>query len=108
MRTAREFFGGYAVPGAQIYAEVQIRRINPKMNRPKVLVTNYEKSKTSAAALHWLNKKSGQKLYRTVIRHSKAAKDSTIYRKPVPEYSIRSGAGQDYKRLVEEVLEDEA
>ena len=29
MRTAREFFGGYAVPGAQIYAEVQIRRINP-------------------------------------------------------------------------------
>lgn len=72
----------------------QIRKINPKMKGPKVLVTNYEKSKTSAAALHWLNKKSGQKLYRTVIRHSKAAKDSTIYRKPVPEYSIRSGAGQ--------------
>lgn len=84
-----------------------IRQINPKMKSPKVLLTNYEKSKTSEAALIWLKKKSGQKLYKTVIRHSKAVKDSTIYHKPVPEYSIRSGAGQDYKRFAEEVLEDE-
>lgn len=100
----------WALDGLEELADqiAQIRQINPKMKRPKVLVTNYEKSKTSEAALLWLKKKSGQKLYRTVIRHSKAAKDSTIYHKPVPEYSIRSGAGQDYKRLAEEVLEDEA
>lgn len=99
----------WALDGLEELADqiAQIRQINPKMKRPKVLVTNYEKSKTSEAALIWLKKKSGQKLYRTVIRHSKAAKDSTIYHKPVPEYSIRSGAGQDYKRFVEEVLEDE-
>lgn len=84
-----------------------IMQINKTARIEGVLVTDYEKSKTSEAALQWLREKSGQKVFRTVIRHSKAAKDSTIYHQPLPEYSIRCGASQDYKRFMVEYMESQ-
>lgn len=80
----------------------EITRLNPKARIAGILATDYEKSKTSEAALEWLRKRSGQKVFQTVIRHSKAAKDSTIYHKPLPEYSTRCGASRDYKKFMAE------
>lgn len=90
----------------ELTGQVQkIMQINIESRIAGILVTDYEKSKTSEATLQWLREKSGQQVFRTVIRHSKAAKDSTIYHQPLPEYSIRCGASQDYKRFMVEYME---
>lgn len=80
----------------------QITILNPKAKLAGVLITNYERTKTAEAAERWLRERSGQPVFKTKIRHSKAAIDSTVYHKPVTEYSVRCGASQDYKKFIKE------
>ena len=80
----------------------QITVLNPNAKLAGVLITNYEKTKTAEAAERWLRERSGLPVFKTKIRHSKAAIDSTIYHKPVPEYSARCGAAKDYRELLGE------
>lgn len=82
----------------------QIKVLNKDAKLVGCLITDYEKSDTSEAAERWLREKSGFPIFRQKIRHSKKAKDATFYNKTVIEYSIRSGAAQDYKKFTNEYL----
>lgn len=77
-----------------------------KKGDEKILITNVEKNKVSEAAEEWLRQRYKNMVFQTKIRHSKAVKESTVYKKPVTEYSIRSGAAQDYKKLLKEIGEE--
>lgn len=81
-----------------------IRTLNPKAKLAGCLITDFEKTDTSEAAETWLRKKSCCPVFTQKIRHSKKAKDATIYKKTPCSYSIRSGAAQDYKKFVAEYL----
>ncbi|MCI8371284.1 MAG: ParA family protein [Lachnospiraceae bacterium] len=78
----------------------QITLLNPKECQIRLLITDYERTKTAEAAERWLREKSGLSVFQTKIRHSKATIDSTLYNKPLPEYSVRCGASRDYKNLI--------
>lgn len=97
----------YGLDGLEELADQveQFRELSLPTLKTRCLITDYEKSLTSAMAQKWLREESGQEVYDTVIRHSKQVKPSTISHKPITEYSIRSAAGQDYKRFTCEFLE---
>lgn len=83
----------------------QIKKLNPRARLAGCLITDFERTDTSEAAELWLRSKSGLPVFGQKIRHSKKAKDATIYKQTPCQYSIRSGAAQDYKKLVAEYLE---
>ena len=83
----------------------QIMLLNSDARIAGILITNYERSETSEAAERWLRERIDLPIFKQKIRHSKKVKDSTIYHKPITEFSVRSSAAQDYKKFVEEYLE---
>lgn len=82
----------------------QIRTLNPKAKLAGCLITDFEKTDTSEAAELWLRTKSNCPVFTQKIRHSKKAKDATIYKMTPCRYSVRSGAAQDYKKFVAEYV----
>lgn len=96
----------YSLDGLEELVEQinQIRALNPRARIAGCLITDYERTTTSEAAEVWLRKKSGCRVFEQKIRHSKKAKDATIYRQTPCHYSVRSGASQDYKKFTEEYL----
>ena len=81
-----------------------IKALNSKATLAGCLITDYEKTDTSEAAETWLRKKGGCPVFNTKIRHSKKAKDATIYNQIPNEYSPRCAAAQDYKKFVGEYI----
>ncbi|MBQ6994984.1 MAG: ParA family protein [Lachnospiraceae bacterium] len=96
----------YSLDGLEEMVEQinQIRALNPKAKIAGVLITDYEKTDTSEAAEIWLREKSGCLVFEQKIRHSKKAKDATIYKMTPCHYSNRSSVAQDYKRFVDEYV----
>lgn len=96
----------YSLDGLEELTEqiAHIRAINPKAHLVGCLITDYEKTETAEAAEAWVRNKSGCPVFETKIRHSKKAKDATIYKMTPGRYSIRSGIAQDYKAFVREYV----
>lgn len=97
----------YSLDGLEELVEQinQIRALNPKAELAGCLITDFERTDTSEAAEIWLRTKSCCPVFSQKIRHSKKAKDATIYKKTPCGYSVRSGAAQDYKKFVAEYVE---
>lgn len=97
----------YSLDGLEELVEQinQVKALNRKARIAGVLITDYEKSDTSEAAESWLRAKSGCRVFDQKIRHSKKTKDATFYRKTPVQYSVRSGAAQDYKAFVAEYIQ---
>lgn len=96
----------YSLDGLEELTEqiAHIRALNPKAHLAGCLITDYEKTETAEAAETWLRNRSGCPVFETKIRHSKKAKDATIYKMAPGRYSIRSGIAQDYKAFVREYV----
>lgn len=100
------YLDAYSLDGLEELVEQinAVRALNPKARLAGVLITDYERTDTSEAAEMWLRKKSGCMVFNQKIRHSRKAKDATIYKMTPCHYSIRSGVAQDYKRFVDEYV----
>lgn len=96
----------YSLDGLEELTEQinNIRALNPSARLAGCLITDYEKTETAEAAELWLRYKSGVPVFKTKIRHSRKAKDATIYKMSPGRYSPRSGIAQDYKAFVREYV----
>lgn len=96
----------YSLDGLEELTEQinNIRALNPSARLAGCLITDYEKTETAEAAELWLRCKSGVPVFKTKIRHSRKAKDATIYKMSPGRYSPRSGIAQDYKAFVREYV----
>lgn len=81
----------------------QMKAINPNIRFMGALVTMYKNNVTNAAGVEWL-KGHEVKLFDTFIRYSDKAAESTIFEKPIQEYSPRSGAARSYRQFLKEYL----
>lgn len=81
----------------------QMQSINPKISFMGALVTMYKNNVTNAAGLEWLCTHD-VKLFDTRIRYSDKAAESTIFEKPIQEYSPRSGTARSYRQFVQEYI----
>lgn len=97
----------YSLDGLEELTEQinNIRALNPSARLAGCLITDYEKTETAEAAELWLRYKSGVPVFKTKIRHSRKAKDATIYKMSPGRYSSRSGIAQDYKAFVREYVD---
>ena len=82
----------------------QIKMLNQKAVIAGILIVDHEKSDTSDAAEIWLRTASGCPVFEHKIRHSRKVKDSTFYQQTPIQYSVRSGAAQDYKAFADEYI----
>lgn len=96
----------YSLDGLEVLMEqvASIRQLNPEMELAGCLVTDYERSATSEAAVERIRERPDLRLFAQHIRHSRQAKDATFYHQSVVMHSIRCGAAQDYRKWVEEYL----
>lgn len=96
----------YSLDGLEELTEQigNIKALNPRARLAGCLITDHEKTETAEAAEAWLRFKSGCPIFKTKIRHSRKAKDATIYKMTPCRYSIRSGIAQDYKAFVREYV----
>lgn len=81
----------------------QMKTINPDIRFMGALITMYKNNVTNAAGLEWL-KKHDVKLFDTFIRYSDKAAESTLFQKPIQEYSPRSGTARSYRQFVQEYV----
>lgn len=79
--------------------------INPNIHM-RVLMTMWKKNKTALQVEEWLKTESGYSCFDTVVKNSIAAENSTIAFRPLPEFSKRSAPTQNYRMLVEEIMQD--
>lgn len=81
-----------------------LRGINPGL-RIKAVMTMRQKNKTSLEAEEWLRSSSGFDMFAVAIRRSVVAEKASMAMKPLPEFSKNGTASQDYKKMVEELME---
>ncbi len=72
----------------------------------KVIMTMRQKNKTSLEMESWLHEEYGQKMFKTSIRRSIAAEKASMMMIPLPEFSKRGTAAQDYSSMVREIIEE--
>ena len=84
-----------------------IRRACPQVNVAGVLVTQWHRSGVGEDAVQTLREESPVPIFRTVIRRSDKAVESTWAREPVGNWSPFSAAARDYRAWVAELLEQE-
>lgn len=96
----------YSLDGLEELTEqiAHIRALNQKARLAGCLITDYEKTETAEAAEAWVRHKSGCPVFETKIRHSRKAKDATIYKMTPGRYNVRSGIAQDYKAFAREYV----
>ncbi len=94
----------WALDGVEIITEQveSIRSLNPRLQKIRILLTNYRKSTENEAAEEWLRKGCKYPVFDTKIRYSAKAVAATYYKKPLEEYSPRSAAAVDYRKFVKE------
>ncbi len=81
----------------------QMKVINPDIRFMGALVTMYKNNMANAAGVEWL-KKHDVKLFDTFIKYSDKAAESTLFQKPIQEYSPRSGTARSYRQFVQEYI----
>ncbi len=96
----------YSLDGLEEITEQinHIRALNPGAKLAGCLITDYEKTELAESAEVWLRTAYGYPVFQTKIRHSRKAKDATIYKMTPVQYSVRSGIAQDYKAFVREYV----
>lgn len=99
--------GGYEVEALNNLREQveDLKEINPSL-RIKVLMTMRQKNKTSLEVEQWLHEEYGWDMFAIAIRRSIVAEKSTMALKPLPMFSKRGTAVQDYQSIVKELLKE--
>lgn len=82
-----------------------LKEINPDLSI-KVVMTMRQKNKTSLQVEEWMRMCSGFQMFTTPIRRSVVAEKASMAMKPLPEFSRRGIASQDYRGMVEELIKD--
>lgn len=83
-----------------------LKEINPELEI-KVVMTMRQKNKTTIQVEEWMKTSSGFCMFETPIRRSIVVEKASMAMKPLPEFSKRGIASQDYRSMVEELVEDE-
>lgn len=99
--------GGYEIRAITNLSEQieDLRQINPIL-RIKAILTMRQKNKTSLDFEDWLKNESGFDAFVTPVRRSVIAERATIEMRPLPEFSPRSIASQDYRNIVHELMRE--
>lgn len=97
----------YSLDGMEILAD-QIHSIqenfNPDLKNVICLATDFKKDDVHMQAMEHV-KNAGYRIFKQTIRHTDAKPaESTWAKMPLPAYSSRCGASQDYKKWVKEYL----
>ena len=100
-------FGGYEVDGLQQLQEQldDLKAIKPGL-RMKALFTMKQGNKANKEFEQWLHESSGYDVFKTAIRRSVTAQKATLEEMPLPVFSKRGAATQDYKAAAVELMED--
>lgn len=80
-----------------------LKEINPDLSI-KVVMTMRQKNKTSLQVEEWMRTSSGFQMFMTPIRRSIVAEKASLAMLPLPEFSRRGIASQDYRSMVEELI----
>lgn len=80
----------------------ELKPMNPDL-KIKALVSMRQKNKTSLEVEEWLRTESGFDVFKTPVRQSVIATKAAIAMKPLPEFSKRCTASQDYRAVVLEL-----
>lgn len=99
--------GGFEIAAIENMAEQleDLRSINPGI-RMKLLMTMRQKNQTSLQVEGWLKNASGHECFETAIRRSIIAEKATMESVPLPKFSKNGIVTQDYRKVVQELLED--
>lgn len=99
--------GGYEVRALNSISEQigDLRQFNSKL-RIKAIMTMRQKNKTSLEFERWLKTESGMDVFSTPVRRSIIAERATINRQPLPKFSPRCNASQDYRNIVTELMKE--
>lgn len=99
--------GGFEIAAIENMAEQleDLRSINPGI-RMKLLMTMRQKNQTSLQVEEWLKNASGHECFETAIRRSIIAEKATMESVPLPKFSKNGIVTQDYRKVVQELLED--
>lgn len=100
-------FGGYEIDGLQQLQEQldDLKSIKPGL-RMKALFTMKQGNKANKEFEQWLHENSGYDVYKTAIRRSVMAQKATLEEMPLPVFSKRGTATQDYKAVAAELMAD--
>jgi chromosome partitioning protein len=100
-------FGGYEIDGLQQLTE-QIEDLKAiKLDiRLKVLFTMKQGNKANREFEEYLKNQSGYDVFNAAIRRSVTAQKATLAKMPLPAYSKRGAATQDYEAAAVELLKD--
>lgn len=82
-----------------------LKEMNPDLEI-KVIMTMRQKNKTSLEVEEWMRKYSGFQMFTTSIRRSIVVEKASIAMMPLPEFSRRGIASQDYRSMVEELVRE--
>lgn len=99
--------GGFEIEAVDNLAEQLdgIGQINDRIEM-KLLMTMRQKNKTSLQVQEWLETGSGYECFQTAVRRSITAEKSTMAHLPLPVFSKRGGATQDYRAVTHELMEE--
>ena len=100
-------FGGYEIDGLQQLTEQieDLKAIKPDI-RLKVLFTMKQGNKANREFEEYLKNQSGYDVFNVAIRRSVTAQKATLAKMPLPAYSKRGAATQDYEAAAVELLKD--
>lgn len=100
-------FGGYEIDGLQQLQEQldDLKAIKPDL-RMKALFTMKQGNKANKEFEQWLHENSGYDVFETAIRRSVTAQKATLEEKPLPVFSKRGAATQDYKAVTAELMKE--
>lgn len=99
--------GGFEVRALNNIVEQieELKQVNPEL-RIKAIMTMRQKNKTSLDFEEWLKDESGFDVFVTPVRRSVIAERATIAMKPLPKFSPRCIASQDYRNVVFELMKE--
>ncbi len=99
--------GGYENEAINNLCEqaADLREINPEL-RVKGLLTMRQKNKTSLEFEEWLRTASGMDMFAVPVRRSVMVEKAAIAMTVLPEFSKKGIAAQDYRSVVEELLDE--
>ena len=82
-----------------------LKEVNPDL-KIKVVMTMRQKNKTSLDMELWLHEEYGWNMFTTPIRRSIMAEKASMAMKPLPEFSRRGIVTQDYRKMVDEFMQE--
>lgn len=84
---------------------IDLQDINPEL-RVRGILTMRQKNKTSLEFEEYFRTRSGLEMFKTPVRRSVIVEKAAIAMKPLPAFSKKGIASQDYRSIVEELIEE--